>query len=44
MRSSAAQNRFVGIDHLTEDELATIRAKCELRAKAEEKQKTKKAA
>jgi low affinity Fe/Cu permease len=35
IRVSAVQNSFVGIEHLTEDELEEIRAKCELRAFAE---------
>ena len=34
IRSSAAQNAFVGIEHLTEDEVDEIRKKCEERAKA----------
>ena len=32
IRASAAQNSFIGIDHLTESELKEIRAKCEARA------------
>jgi len=35
IRVSAAHNSFVGIEHLTDDELEDIRTKCELRAKAE---------
>ncbi|MGY3365939.1 low affinity Fe/Cu permease [Bradyrhizobium sp. GM5.1] len=35
IRVSAVQNSFVGIEHLTDDELDEIRTKCELRAKAE---------
>jgi low affinity Fe/Cu permease len=35
IRVSAAHNSFVGIEHLTDDELEDIRNKCELRAKAE---------
>jgi low affinity Fe/Cu permease len=35
IRSSKARNSFVGVEHLTEDELATIREQCELRAKGE---------
>jgi low affinity Fe/Cu permease len=35
IRVSAVQNSFVGIEHLTDDELDEIRSKCELRAKAE---------
>jgi low affinity Fe/Cu permease len=36
IRVSTAQNFFVGIEHLTDEELDEIRAKCEQRAKAEE--------
>jgi low affinity Fe/Cu permease len=32
IRASAAQNAFVGIEHLTEEELEEIRKKCEERA------------
>ncbi|MEA2944369.1 MAG: hypothetical protein QOD09_4898 [Bradyrhizobium sp.] len=35
IRVSAAHNSFVGIEHLTDEELEEIRTKCELRAKAE---------
>ena len=35
IRVSAAQNSFVGIEHLTDDELEEIRTKCEQRAEAE---------
>ncbi len=35
IRASAAQNRFVGIERLTEEELEALRKKCEARAKAE---------
>jgi hypothetical protein len=35
IRVSAAQNSFVGIEHLTGEELEEIRTKCEIRAKAE---------
>jgi low affinity Fe/Cu permease len=35
IRSSAARNSFVGIEHLTDDELDDIRNKCERRAAAE---------
>jgi low affinity Fe/Cu permease len=35
IRSSAARNSFVGIEHLTDDELDDIRGKCERRAAAE---------
>ena len=35
IRVSTAHNSFVGIEHLTDDELDEIRTKCEHRAKAE---------
>jgi low affinity Fe/Cu permease len=35
IRASAAQNVFIGIEHLTLDELDQIRAKCEAKARAE---------
>jgi low affinity Fe/Cu permease len=35
IRVSTAQNSFVGIEHLSDEELEEIRSKCELRAKAE---------
>ncbi|MCO5129943.1 MAG: low affinity iron permease family protein [Xanthobacteraceae bacterium] len=35
IRVSAAHNTFVGIEHLTEEELEDIRARCEMRAKAD---------
>ena len=35
IRVSAAHNSFVGIEHLTDDELEEIRSKCERRAEAE---------
>ncbi|MCK1386458.1 low affinity iron permease family protein [Bradyrhizobium sp. 21] len=35
IRVSAAHNSFVGIEHLTDDEIDEIRTKCELRAQAE---------
>jgi low affinity Fe/Cu permease len=35
IRVSVAHNSFVGIEHLTDDELEDIRSKCEQRAKAE---------
>lgn len=34
IRVSTAQNSFVGIEHLTNDELDELRRKCEARAKA----------
>ena len=35
IRASAAQNLFIGIERLTEEELDELRQKCEARAKAE---------
>jgi low affinity Fe/Cu permease len=35
IRTSRARNSFVGLEHLTEDELELIREQCEQRAKAE---------
>ena len=35
IRVSAAHNSFVGIEHLTDEELEDIRTKCEARARAE---------
>lgn len=35
IRVSTVQNSFVGIEHLTEEELEEIRTKCETRAQAE---------
>jgi low affinity Fe/Cu permease len=35
IRVSTVQNSFVGIEHLTEEELEDIRTKCEARAQAE---------
>jgi low affinity Fe/Cu permease len=35
IRVSTAHNSFVGIEHLTDDELEEIRTKCEMRAEAE---------
>ena len=35
IRVSAAHNSFVGIEHLTDEELEEIRTKCERRAEAE---------
>jgi len=35
IRVSKAKNSFVGVEHLTDEELEEIRAKCEARAKAE---------
>ncbi|HEY8612931.1 MAG TPA: low affinity iron permease family protein [Roseomonas sp.] len=36
IRTSAAGNAFIGIEHLTEEELDTIRATCEQRARMAE--------
>jgi low affinity Fe/Cu permease len=35
IRASAAQNVFIGIEHLTEEEVEEMRKKCESRAKGE---------
>jgi low affinity Fe/Cu permease len=35
IRASAAQNRYIGIEHLTEEELDDLRQRCESRAKAD---------
>jgi low affinity Fe/Cu permease len=35
IRVSVVQNRFIGIERLTDDELEELREKCEARAKAE---------
>jgi len=35
IRASAAQNVFIGIEHLTQEELDEIRARCEAKAGAE---------
>ena len=35
IRASAAQNRYIGIEHLTEEELDALRQRCETRGKAE---------
>lgn len=34
IRSGKSQNHFVGIEHLTEDEIEELRSKCERRAKS----------
>ena len=34
IQSSRAENRFIGIEHLTEEEIEELRRKCEQRAKA----------
>jgi low affinity Fe/Cu permease len=43
IRVSTAQNSFVGIEHLTDDELEDIRNKCEKRAAPEKTDETVKA-
>jgi low affinity Fe/Cu permease len=35
IRTSTAQNTFIGIEHLTEEELEELRQRCEARARAE---------
>lgn len=35
IRASAAQNRYIGIEHLSEEELDDLRLRCETRARAE---------
>jgi low affinity Fe/Cu permease len=35
IRASAAQNVFIGVEHLTQEELDEIRASCEAKARAE---------
>ena len=35
IRASAAQNRYIGIEHLSEDELNELRQRCETRARAD---------
>src|SRR5438034_7473360 len=35
IRASKAQNSFVGVEHLTDEELKDLRTKCESRAKVE---------
>jgi low affinity Fe/Cu permease len=35
IRASAAQNRYIGIEQLTEEELEDLRTRCETRAKAD---------
>jgi len=41
IRASAAQNTYIGIEHLTEEELEDLRQRCETRAKAERLGKAK---
>src|SRR5687767_9901515 len=41
IRSSAAQNTFVGIEHLTEEEVEEFRRECEERAKQEGRELSK---
>ena len=40
IRVSRAQNSFVGVEHLTDEELEDIRTRCESRAKAEAARRT----
>ncbi len=35
IRASAAQNRYIGIEHLTEEELSDLRERCATRARAD---------
>jgi low affinity Fe/Cu permease len=44
IRASAAQNRYIGIEHLTEEELDELRQSLETRAKAEKLDDAKEAA
>jgi low affinity Fe/Cu permease len=44
IRAIAAQNRYTGIEHLTEEELNELRERCETRAKAERLKQTQEAA
>ncbi len=43
IRTSAAQNRFIGIEHLTEEELEELRTRSETRAKADKLTEAKRA-
>jgi low affinity Fe/Cu permease len=43
IRASAAQDKYIGIEHLTEEELEELRQRCETRAKAVRLGKAKKA-
>jgi low affinity Fe/Cu permease len=43
IRASAAQDKYIGIEHLTEEELEGLRQRCETRAKAVRLGKAKKA-
>ena len=44
IRTSSAQNTYIGIEHLTEEELAELREKCEARAREDRLGKAQKAA
>jgi low affinity Fe/Cu permease len=44
IRASAAQNSYIGIEHLTEEELDELRRRCETRAKADKLHQAKQAA
>ena len=43
IRTSTAQNRYIGIESLTEEELDNLRARCEARARADKLTKSKRA-
>jgi low affinity Fe/Cu permease len=44
IRTSSAQNTYIGIEHLTEEELTELREKCEARAREDRLGKAQKAA
>ena len=44
VRTSAAHNRYIGIERLTEEELEDLHLRCAQRAEAEEEQKANRAA
>lgn len=44
IRASAAQNRYIGIEQLTEEELDELRKRCETRARAEKQDELEDAA
>ena len=41
IRVSQAQNSFIGLEHLTEEELKEVRRRCEEAAKAERAERTR---
>jgi low affinity Fe/Cu permease len=43
IRASAAQNNYIGIEHLTEEELQELRERCETRARADKLSRAKQA-